>query len=217
MTMLTAKLFEGKLRIIDSEKINEPKTKVLAKVIDGFANTKILFLGGYEIDPNFQLAHRNIHNISITKPDVKIYLKNYNFIIVLLSLIKFLVAYFFFLFKEINVTQLLKHDRLFITTNGLEKLEQLLIDKNMLLTRKFGRKNKEMLESVKERKILNNEYIEEEEVIYDPDKPLTFKYSIIEEYYQKYKEKKLEDQKKLEEIEEEGKQIKGRIRRKRKN
>lgn len=32
-SLLTAKLVEGKIKIIDDEKINEPKTKVLGKII----------------------------------------------------------------------------------------------------------------------------------------------------------------------------------------
>jgi hypothetical protein len=42
--MLSAKLAEGKLRIINSETIDEPKTKVVANIIKEFCKKKKNFI-----------------------------------------------------------------------------------------------------------------------------------------------------------------------------
>ena len=77
-TMLSAKLAEGKIRIVDSEKIEEPKTKQVAKILKTTfdENYKFLFVTSYKPDPNFDRAQSNIYNLEVAGPNVKI-LKNF--------------------------------------------------------------------------------------------------------------------------------------------
>ena len=53
---MTAKLSEGKLRVVDSEKIEEGKTKIVAKMIEIYGEQLILFIGDYQMDANFLRA-----------------------------------------------------------------------------------------------------------------------------------------------------------------
>lgn len=56
--VLSAKLAEGKLRIIDTEKLDAPKTKEIATVINKMdKRSRILIVHPYDIDYNFKLAH----------------------------------------------------------------------------------------------------------------------------------------------------------------
>jgi ribosomal protein L4 len=55
-TLFTAKLSEGKLRVVDSEKIEEGKTKIVAKMIEIYGEQLILFIGDYQMDANFLRA-----------------------------------------------------------------------------------------------------------------------------------------------------------------
>ena len=64
-TLLSAKLSEGKLRIIDSEKIQDGKTKIVAKILEQFDDELILFIGEYKMDQNFLRAQENLKNIKV--------------------------------------------------------------------------------------------------------------------------------------------------------
>ena len=64
-TLLSAKLSEGKLRIIDSEKIEDGKTKIVAKILEQFDDELILFIGEYKMDQNFLRAQENLKNIKV--------------------------------------------------------------------------------------------------------------------------------------------------------
>lgn len=56
--VLSAKLAEGKLRIIDSEHVDEPKTRAIAKTLEKMdARSRILIVHPYIPDANFALAH----------------------------------------------------------------------------------------------------------------------------------------------------------------
>lgn len=69
--MLSAKLYEGKLRIIDSERVENPKTKEVADAIKSYTEQNpILLITGYNVDPNFEIAQRNIQKIQVCQPNV---------------------------------------------------------------------------------------------------------------------------------------------------
>lgn len=70
--MLTAKLYEGKLRIVDSEHLQNPKTKELAEIITTHKgeDSTVLLITGYSVDPNFEIAHKNLKRLQICRPDV---------------------------------------------------------------------------------------------------------------------------------------------------
>lgn len=62
--MLSAKLAEGKLRIVDNESIETPKTKYLSEMFDNNDPTaRILFVHSYTPDSNFLLAVNNIKRV----------------------------------------------------------------------------------------------------------------------------------------------------------
>lgn len=64
-TILSDKLAEKKLIIIDDAKAKTPKTKEMAKVISGLKLDSAVFIGGEELDKNFVLAVRNIPKIEV--------------------------------------------------------------------------------------------------------------------------------------------------------
>ena len=59
-TALSAKQAEGKLVVVDTVKLDSPKTKDLAKKLGGLNWGRTLVVDGAEVDKNFALAARNI-------------------------------------------------------------------------------------------------------------------------------------------------------------
>ena len=55
-TLLSAKLYEEKIILIDSEKLEYGKTVYLNEIIKPYKNDNLLFLTGFEADKNFHLA-----------------------------------------------------------------------------------------------------------------------------------------------------------------
>ena len=55
-SLLSAKLFEEKIVIINSESIEHPKTKYLHEILEPYKQDKILFLTHFDVDKNFELA-----------------------------------------------------------------------------------------------------------------------------------------------------------------
>ena len=69
--MLSAKLAEGKIRIVDTEKLESPKTKNVAQILRQYQEkTKILLVTSYKSDGNFKIAQKNISRMDIAYPDV---------------------------------------------------------------------------------------------------------------------------------------------------
>lgn len=67
-TLLSARLYEEKIVLIDSEVLEYGKTKFLKEIIKPFGNDKLLFLTGFEFDKNFELASGNIPNLTHVNP-----------------------------------------------------------------------------------------------------------------------------------------------------
>lgn len=62
---LASKAAEGKLVVIDSVTIAEPKTKALKTRLDKLGYSSVLFVGGPEIDANFTRAARNLPFVEV--------------------------------------------------------------------------------------------------------------------------------------------------------
>lgn len=67
-TLLSARLYEEKIILIDSEVLDYGKTKYLHEIIAPFKQDKLLMLTGFEIDKNFELAAQNIQNLTHVNP-----------------------------------------------------------------------------------------------------------------------------------------------------
>jgi large subunit ribosomal protein L4 len=73
-TLLSAKLAEGKIRIIDSEKIEEPKTRIVGKIMKQFdEKNNILIITSYKPDSNFERAQENIPNLEQAHSNVNMF------------------------------------------------------------------------------------------------------------------------------------------------
>lgn len=95
--MLSAKLFEEKLIFVDTEELEYPKTQLLEAVVDPFKTDKLCFLtGSNPVNNNFALAARNLQNIRVKSPG------------------------------QFHVPDLLKHDYIFVTKQGLIDLETIM-------------------------------------------------------------------------------------------
>lgn len=69
--MLSAKLAEGKIRVVVNEKLDEAKTRTLGKISKTYGDKmKILLITGYDQDKNLEIASRNIENIKLCLPNV---------------------------------------------------------------------------------------------------------------------------------------------------
>ena len=90
---LSAKAGSGKLVVLDSAEMTEPKTGQLAKALKSLGWRKALVIDGAEVNENFALAARNIDGIDVL-PSV-----------------------------GANVYDILRRDTLVITRAGLEALE----------------------------------------------------------------------------------------------
>ena len=65
-SLLTAKLVEGKIRIIDNESLSEGKTRILSKILSNFnKDERALYciITSQESDVNFNLASKNIQRL----------------------------------------------------------------------------------------------------------------------------------------------------------
>ena len=95
--MLSAKLFEDRLIFIDSEELEYPKTTLLEQIVSPFRLDKLCFLTGSQPNNNnFQLAARNLSNVRVRTP------------------------------QSFKVPDLLRHDYIFVTKQGLIELEGVL-------------------------------------------------------------------------------------------
>ena len=58
--MLSAKLYENKLIIVDKCELEVPRTKLLNHFLKPFKHKKLLFITPQDADENFELAVRNL-------------------------------------------------------------------------------------------------------------------------------------------------------------
>ena len=66
--MLSAKLFEDRLVIIDSEEIEHMKTKYLYEVLKPYMSDRLTFLTPFDANNNFIKACGNLSNVNIANP-----------------------------------------------------------------------------------------------------------------------------------------------------
>ncbi|MCC8467684.1 MAG: 50S ribosomal protein L4 [Rickettsia endosymbiont of Eriopis connexa] len=62
---LSEKFAEGKLLVIDSLKLDKPKTSALVNILNKFQGKSFFVIDGNEVDANFSLAAKNIYNTVI--------------------------------------------------------------------------------------------------------------------------------------------------------
>lgn len=62
---LSVKQFEGQIKVVDSLELKEPKTKILLDKLHHMGLRSALFIGGDTVDPNFELALRNMYNFDL--------------------------------------------------------------------------------------------------------------------------------------------------------
>lgn len=62
---LSEKFAEGKLLVIDSLKLDKPKTSALVNILNKFQGKSCFVIDGNEVDINFSLAAKNIYNTVI--------------------------------------------------------------------------------------------------------------------------------------------------------
>jgi large subunit ribosomal protein L4 len=62
---LSAKAKESAIIVLSDATMKEPKTKLLAKNLADLGFSSVLFVGGAEIDKNFGLAARNLHQVDV--------------------------------------------------------------------------------------------------------------------------------------------------------
>ena len=92
--ILSDKLKEGNLRIVDKLEVKSSKTKDMVKKIEKLGLLSVTFLDAVELNKNFLLSTRNIKNIDVL------------------------------IFDGINAVQILKRDILVISKNALDKVEK---------------------------------------------------------------------------------------------
>ncbi|KRX10531.1 Ribosomal protein L4 domain [Pseudocohnilembus persalinus] len=170
LTMLSAKLAEGKLRIVDTEQIDMPKTKIVQQYIDNHdTQSRILFIHSYTPDQNFMIAQSNIKRIQVCEPN------------------------------RLNILKLLKQEKIYITKEALQQLVQDLKDRQFLRYRHRSDPKGEIYSEQQRKQALGIEKQEETRYKYDPSKPLHFKFQILNDYLQEYetvrKEGRLDDYK----------------------
>ena len=90
---LSSKLKDGNIVILSEAKLSKPKTSLLVKNLQKLAVDSALFIDAKEFDKNFELATLNIPNIDILPV------------------------------QGINVYDMLKRDKLFITKAALKEIE----------------------------------------------------------------------------------------------
>lgn len=66
--MLSAKLFEERIVLIESEQIEYLKTKYLFEILKPYMSDKLTFLTPFESDNNFVRACSNLSNVKVANP-----------------------------------------------------------------------------------------------------------------------------------------------------
>ena len=66
--MLAAKLYEDRIVLIESEKINFLKTNYLANILKPYNTDRLTFLTSFTPDDNFLLSSKNLKNITVKNP-----------------------------------------------------------------------------------------------------------------------------------------------------
>lgn len=95
-TALAAKVADGSLTVIDTAKIDSPKTKDLKAKMAKFGSGSILVIDGAEVDHNFRLAAGNIIGLDVMPC------------------------------AGANVYDILRHDKVFLTKDGVSAIEERL-------------------------------------------------------------------------------------------
>ncbi|KAL4437911.1 hypothetical protein ABPG74_001082 [Tetrahymena malaccensis] len=159
--VLSAKLAEGKLRIIETESVDEPKTRAIAKMLEKMdKRSRILIVHPYQLDSNFELAHQNIQKLQSCYPN------------------------------ELSVLKVLTNDRVFITLEALRQLTQELQDRTFRNYR-MKHVERGITESEAEREqVWPSPKKQDTQVTYDPSKPPQFKFKILQDYYEQYEKLK---------------------------
>lgn len=93
---LSAKLAEGKLFIIDSLQLEQPKTAILANILKAFQGKNFFIIDGDQVESNFSLAIKNILN-ALVVPQI-----------------------------GANVYDIIKHDCVLLSKKAVEALEERL-------------------------------------------------------------------------------------------
>jgi len=156
-TMLSAKLAEGKLRIVDTEKVDQPKTKLVAQIMKQFdEKLNVLLLTGYKADSNFSIAQKNYPRLNTVESHM------------------------------LTLDNILKFDKVLITKDGLRQLIQELKDRSFLRFRHRNVKRDDTVSELEKAKAFGTEKKVEVMPTYDPSQPLTFKFKILEEYLKEY-------------------------------
>mmetsp|Transcript_5055 Transcript_5055/g.8619 ORF Transcript_5055/g.8619 Transcript_5055/m.8619 type:complete len:178 (-) Transcript_5055:24-557(-) len=110
--MLSAKLYENKIVIIETEKLQSYKTAFLDEILRPLKGDRLLFLTSFNPDKNFELAASNIPNLTVKNP------------------------------QQLNVPDLVRNDKVFLTSQGLQELEEVIRcrDENLYRNRKVPTK-----------------------------------------------------------------------------
>lgn len=95
-TALSAKVAEGSLTVIDTTKLDSPKTKDLKAKMAKFGEGTVLVIDGAEVDQNFRLASGNIVGLDVLPT------------------------------AGANVYDILRHDKVFLTTDAVAALGERL-------------------------------------------------------------------------------------------
>lgn len=95
-TALAAKVKEGSLTVIDTTKIDSPKTKDLKAKMANFGEGSVLVIDGAEVDQNFRLAAGNIIGLDVLPS------------------------------AGANVYDILRHDKVFLTKDAVAAIEERL-------------------------------------------------------------------------------------------
>lgn len=102
-TILSAKLSEGRIIIVDNDDIPEKKTKHVSDVLTNFgASQSFLYITGNKND-DFTVASRNLFNLTY---------KTYD---------------------EINITELLKKDKIMLNIDGILNLMRYIHEQTVIL------------------------------------------------------------------------------------
>jgi hypothetical protein len=103
--MLSVRLYEEKIVLLDSEVIEHPKTKFLSEIIKPFNNDRILMVTSFDPCTNFMRAQQNISNFTVVNP------------------------------QQIHVDNILHNDWIFLTFSGLKELEMIIENRHSNLYR----------------------------------------------------------------------------------
>jgi large subunit ribosomal protein L4 len=160
-TLLSARLAEGRIIIVDNDSIEERKTKYADRNLRNLSERDNYLLVTGNISEDFKVALQNIRRV------------------------EYKVA------QKVTLMDLLKPDKIVFTIDGILNMMQFLNERTVLLHKPIAIKfTPVFLQQVSTPKPVSEVLFDEQKPIYDPSQQLKLRFKVLQDYLHEYEAQK---------------------------